>query len=150
MSVVVMGNLIVQPSWGQPAMMVIAVLAGFGFGCIQVLPWAIVPDVIEWDEYTSGQRHEGLFYSLALLIRKAGVSIIVPASLVMLQLTGYQANAAIQNPRALTGIVLMVSVTPAVLFLIGALLMRSMPITRESFNKIRSELEARRQQPVQR
>jgi GPH family glycoside/pentoside/hexuronide:cation symporter len=144
MSTVVLGNLFIQPAWGQSAMMVIAVLAGFGFGCIQVIPWAIIPDVIEWDEYASGQRHEGLFYSIALLVRKAGVSIIVPVSLLMLQFTGYQANAEVQNPQTLTGIVLMVSVVPAILFLIGALLLRKMPITRDSFNKIREEIVHRR------
>ena len=109
-------------------------------------PGGFIPDIIEWDEYASGQWHENLFYNLALLVRKAGVSIIVPASLLMLQFTGYQANAVVQNPRALTDIVLLVSVTPALLFLIGAFLVRKMPITRESFNKIREELERRRTQ----
>jgi GPH family glycoside/pentoside/hexuronide:cation symporter len=145
MSGVVMLNLVVQPAWGLPAMLVIAVLAGFGFGCIQVLPWAIVPDVVEWDEYNSGQRHEGLFYSLVLLVRKAGVSLVVPFGLLVLQFTGYTANAPVQSAQVITGIVLLVSIFPAIFYILGAILVRKLPINRITFNKMREELVLRRE-----
>lgn len=144
MAGVVMLLPLVQPAWGLPVMLVVAVLAGFGFGCIQVLPWAIIPDVVEYDEYSSGQRHEGMFYSLVLLFRKAAVSLVVPAGLLVLQWTGYIPNAIVQPRSAITGIVLVVSVVPAVFFLLGALLTRLLPITREAFERVKEELRVRR------
>lgn len=144
MTAVVTLILFIQPAWGLPGMLVIAILAGFGFGCIQVLPWAIIPDVVEWDEYHSGQRHEGLFYSLVLLFRKAAVSLVVPAGLLILQWTGYVANAPSQPGAVITGITLMLSVVPAVFFLFGSLLARLLPITREAFNQMRDALNQRR------
>ena len=32
-----------------------------------ILPWSIIPDAVEWDELNTGERHEGMFYSLVTL-----------------------------------------------------------------------------------
>ncbi|MBN1582264.1 MAG: MFS transporter, partial [Anaerolineae bacterium] len=42
----------------------LCVLAGVGVAAAHVLPWSIIPDAIEWDELQTGERHEGMFYSL--------------------------------------------------------------------------------------
>ncbi len=42
----------------------LCVLAGIGVGAAHVLPWSIIPDAVEWDEWQTGERHEGIFYSL--------------------------------------------------------------------------------------
>ncbi len=39
----------------------LAVLAGLSVSTAHVLPDAIFPDVIEWDELRTGQRHEGIY-----------------------------------------------------------------------------------------
>jgi GPH family glycoside/pentoside/hexuronide:cation symporter len=138
--------LVIQPAWGLPGMLVLGVLAGVGFGCVQVLPWAIVPDVVEYDELQSGQRHEGMFYSLVTLFRKVASSFAIPLTLIVLGWTGYTANAAVQPPGAQAGIVWMMGPIPALLFLVGAIFALRLPITRQSFARVRAELERRRAQ----
>jgi Na+/melibiose symporter-like transporter len=82
----------------------VCVLMGFGLSAAQVLPWAIIPDAIEWDEYQTGERHEGTFYSLITLMGKMANSMAVPLSLLLLEFTGYVSNAAEQPASALLGI----------------------------------------------
>jgi len=144
MAGVMMLNAVIQPQWGLPAMLTIAVLAGVGFSCVQVLPWAIIPDVVEWDEYHSGQRHEGIFYSLVTLFRKVANSLAIPGALLMLEWTGYIPNSNLQPRAAIVGIVVILSIIPASLFLMGALFARMMPITRQSFDEVLDALHLRR------
>jgi GPH family glycoside/pentoside/hexuronide:cation symporter len=147
MAVVMVLTVLIQPEWGLPAVLAAASLVGIGFGCIQVLPWAIIPDAVEYDELASGKRHEGIYYSLVTLFRKVSVSLTIPLTLVILGWTGYQANVAVQPPSAILGMILLVGVLPGVLFLVGALFARSLPITRQDFARVRAELEKRRAGP---
>ncbi len=90
------GIIFIDPAWGLAPFLAMAVLAGIGISAVQVLPWAMIPDAVEWDELSTGERHEGMFYSLVTLFRKIAVSVVVPLALLVLQATGYIANAAVQ------------------------------------------------------
>ena len=70
-----------------------AVLAGVGVAAVHVLPWAMIPDSIEWGEWQTGERHEGGFYSLVTLLRKVATSIAIPLTLWLLHFTGYDGLA---------------------------------------------------------
>lgn len=145
LAAIMLMTVLIQPAWGLPAVMVASMLVGVGFGCVQVLPWAIIPDAVEYDELSSGKRHEGIYYSLVTLFRKVSVSLAVPLTLVVLGWTGYVANAEVQPSSAILGIILLVGVLPAALFLIGALFARKLPITRQDFARVRAELALRRE-----
>jgi GPH family glycoside/pentoside/hexuronide:cation symporter len=138
-------TVMIQPAWGLPAVMLASMLVGIGFGCVQVLPWAIIPDAVEYDELSSGKRHEGVYYSLVTLFRKVSVSLAIPFTLVVLGWSGYVANAETQPPSAMLGIILLVGVVPAAFFLTGALFARRLPITRQDFARVRLELAERRE-----
>jgi GPH family glycoside/pentoside/hexuronide:cation symporter len=120
-------------------------LAGIGVSAAHVLPWSMIPDAIEWDEWQTGERHEGMFYSLVTLAQKIASSTAIPLVLLVLQATGYQPAAAQQPASALTGIRLAVGPIPAVLLAAGILFALLYPLSRESHRKIVLELEARRQ-----
>ncbi len=143
LAVVMCLTVLIRPAWGLPMVILAAALVGVGFGCVQVMPWAIIPDAVEYDELQSGRRHEGMFYSLVTLFRKVSVSLAVPLTLVVLGWTGYVANAEVQPASAVLGMVVLVGVVPAVLFLVGALFARRLPITRQDFARVRQELERR-------
>ena len=61
-----------NPGSGMPLILGLCVLAGIGVSAAHVLPWSIIPDAIEWDEWQTGERHEGMFYSLVTLARWPG------------------------------------------------------------------------------
>jgi GPH family glycoside/pentoside/hexuronide:cation symporter len=45
-------------------------LAGLGMATAYLVPPSMLPEVIDWDELKTGQRREGLFYSLMMCLQK--------------------------------------------------------------------------------
>lgn len=143
---VMCGLILVQPETPLWILMIMCVLAGIGLSAGQVLPWSIIPDAIEWDEYQTGERHEGLFYSLITLLGKIANSVAVPLSLLLMEFTGYVSNAKVQRSSAITGIKIMIGPVPALLLITGILFAIFYPLSREKYTHIVSELEKRRKE----
>jgi GPH family glycoside/pentoside/hexuronide:cation symporter len=132
------------PTTGLPLILFLCVLAGLGVAAAHVLPWAIIPDTIEWGEWQTGKRHEGMLYSLVTLIRKATGSLAVPAVGLILEFTGYVPNADVQPTNALWGIRIAFGPIPAVLLCAGILVALRFPMTREAYRRVVQELAERR------
>ncbi len=124
--------------------LILCAMAGIGVSAAHVLPWAILPDAIEWYEYQTGERHEGMFYSVTTLARKVTSAVSVTFIGPILELTGYQPNVAQQSDQALQGIKLIVGPIPAVLLVIGIFVAYKYPLDRKEFMKIVEELKIRR------
>ena len=120
-------------------------LAGLGVGAAHVLPWAMIPDAIEVDEFKTGKRHEGMFYSLITLMSKTTTSIAVPLALAVLDFSGYIPNAPVQPKSTLTGIRLVVGPIPAVLLLCGIIFAIFYPLSRQEHHNVVSKLVIQRQ-----
>jgi len=118
-------------------------LAGVGISAGQTLPWAILPDTVEYGEYLTGKRNEGMMYSLMTLARKIASSITLPTVLLLLDWSGYVPNAVDQSPKTILTIAFMFAGIPALLFLIGFLTAISYPLHRQEFNRIQAELKNR-------
>jgi GPH family glycoside/pentoside/hexuronide:cation symporter len=133
-----------SPSTGLGLILFLCVLAGIGVGAAHVLPWSIIPDAIEWGELKTGERHEGMFYSLITLSQKVASSFAIPLSLLVLSATGYIPNSAEQPASAIMGIRIVTGPIPAALLCIGILFAALYPLGRESYTQITRELESRR------
>ncbi len=127
-----------------PVILGLCALAGIGVSAAHVLPWSIIPDAIEWDEWQTGERHEGMFYSLVMLSMKVASSLAIPLVLLVLQVTGYQPNSTQQPASAILGIRMAIGPIPAVLLVIGIVFALLYPLSREKHRQIVAELEARR------
>ena len=143
-TVVQIGLILLNPQTSLSLILTLCTLAGIGVSAAIVLPWSIIPDAIEWDEWQTGDRHEGMFYSLVTLTQKVASSIAIPLVLLMLQVTGYDAMAATQPPSALLGIRLAIGPIPALLLSGGIVFAILYPLGRQSHQRIVHELEARR------
>jgi GPH family glycoside/pentoside/hexuronide:cation symporter len=134
----------VGPSVAFGVVVFLCVLAGIGVGAAHVLPWSILPDAIEWDEYQTGERHEGVFYSLITLMHKIASSVAIPLTAVMLDVTNYIPNSSQQPESALLGIRILMGPVPAVLLTIAIIFAVKYPLNREQFAQIVNELKERR------
>jgi GPH family glycoside/pentoside/hexuronide:cation symporter len=130
------------PLW---LLILLCVLAGVGVGAAHVLPWSILPDAIEYNEYTTGVRQEGTFYSVVTLAQKVASSVAVPVVLLLLQLAGYRPNLAEQTPSASLAIRLAMGVLPGLLLGLGTLCAARYPLRREEYLRISAFLEQKRQ-----
>ncbi|MBN1265797.1 MAG: MFS transporter [Anaerolineales bacterium] len=147
-AVVQMVLITLSPATSLPVLLTLCILAGIGVGAAHVLPWAIIPDAVEWDEYQTGQRHEGIFYSLIMLMQKIASSIAIPLVLLLLEFTGYIPNADQQGPQAITGIKIVVGPVPAILLSAAIVFAFLYPLGREKHAEIVQELDRRRKAAV--
>jgi GPH family glycoside/pentoside/hexuronide:cation symporter len=115
---------------------VLAALSGSGIATAYVIPWAMVPDIIECDQLETGRRREGSYYAFASFFQKLGTGAAIWAMGQLLALTGYitpdlagplptQPQRAVQAIRAFAGPV------PAVLLVLAIVFAWRYPITRE-------------------
>ena len=103
----------------------------------------MIPDAIEWDQLQTGQRHEGMFYSLVTLFRKIAASITLPTILLMLKWSGFVSNAPEQTPLAINTIRGLTGLGPVIFLLLGILFALFYPLSRERHAEIRQELAER-------
>ena len=146
LSAVMITLIVVSPDWGLGLVFALAALAGVGVGAVHVLPWSMIPDAVEWDELASGERHEGIFYSLVTLFRKIASSISLPLVLLVLDWSGYVSNAAEQSPTAVRAIRIMIGPVPSVFLCAGIIFAIFYPLGRERHAQVRAELARRQSQ----
>ena len=131
--------------------LVLAVLAGLSVSTAHVLPDAIFPDVIEWDELRTGQRHEGIYYGVKNFVRKLTGALATFLALQVLGWFGYQSPPVgvtqfAQSPATLTAIRIMTGPAGALLLLSAIGVAWFYPLTRERHARIRMALARRRRQ----
>jgi len=129
------------PQGPTPWVYAIAVVAGMGFSANWVFPWAMVPDVAEYDRLQTGEFRGGTYYGVWGLAVKVSEALGIAASGWVLQLYGYVPNVA-QDARTLLGIRLFFGPIPALLFALAVPLLVWYPITRASHAAMRRELAA--------
>lgn len=143
------GLFLLQP--GQTGLMYgLAVLAGLGVSTAYLIPWSMMPDVIELDELNTGQRREGIFYGFMVLLQKVGLAIGLFLVGQVLQAAGFQETipgqpAPIQPESALLAIRIMIGPAPTLILVIGLVLAYFYPITREVHAEILLKLQERKQ-----
>ena len=133
-----------NPSVPLSVLLTLSAFAGIGVAAAHVLPWSILPDAIEFGEWQTGERHEGMFYSLVTLAQKVAVSLAVPGALLVMDATGYVANSEALNAAAVNGIRIVAGPIPAVLLFGGIIFALVYPLGREKFNEISQGLEESR------
>ena len=125
-------------------------LAGVGVAIAYLVPWAMLPDVIELDELKTGQRREGVYYGYFALLQKFGIAVGSWLIGQMLSVAGYITPPAgittpITQPDAvLTAIRLLIGPIPAVILIAGIVLALKFPITKEQHEQTMAELAKRR------
>ena len=144
-AVVQLALISLTPNTPLGLLLVLCSMAGIGVAAAHVLPWAILPDAIEWYEYQTGERHEGMFYSVTTLARKITSAVSVTFIGPILELTGYQPNVAQQSPEALRGIKLVIGPLPALLLGLGIFIAYKYPLDREEFLEIVEKLKGRKE-----
>ena len=143
-AVVQMVLILMAPSTSLTLILILCSLAGIGVAAAHVLPWAILPDAIEWYEYKTGERHEGMFYSITTLARKITSAGTVPLIGLVLEFTGYQPNLAIQSAEAVRGIKMVIGPIPAILLCVGIFIAYKYPLDRDDFLVIVDKIKERR------
>jgi Na+/melibiose symporter and related transporters len=139
----------IQP--GQiTTIIILAALAGLSVSTAHIMPEAIFPDVIDWDEFRSHKRREGTYYGAVSFLRKLSSAAAIFLALQILGWFGYQAppkNALLfaQSAETVTAIRFLTGPVVAVLLLTAIFIAWRYPLSRERQHRIQKALIRRQE-----
>ena len=119
------------------------IIAKMAYAPAVPLLWTMIADSADYGEWTTGRRATGLYFSAAVFAQKAGWGIGAAIAGWILAISGFIPNV-VQNETAITGIKLLVSVIPGILYMSCALFMIFYKIDSGTTEKMKTDLEARR------
>ena len=133
--------------------LLLAVLAGISVSSAHVLPDAIFPDVIEWDELRTGRRQEGIYYGIMNFIRKTTGALAIFIALQVLGWFGYQTPpegvTIFQQPDVtLSAIRFLIGPLGALLLFSAITMAWFYPLTRERHARIRRLLARKKERAL--
>ncbi len=129
------------PHGKTPLVYLIAIVAGIGFSANWVFPWAMVPDVVEYDQLQTGEHRGGIYYGVWGFASKLTAALGIILSGWVLQLSGYVPNVE-QSAGALLGIRLFFGPVPAIILALALPLLVWYPITRAAHARVLEQLQA--------
>ncbi len=146
------GLFFIQP--GQITLMyIMAMMAGCGVSVAYLVPWSMIPDVIELDELETGQRREGMFYGFMVLLQKFGLALGLFLVGIALETSGFQEAVRgqplpIQPDSALFAIRMAIAPLPTLCLICGLFLTYFYPITKELHAEIMLKLKERKESGI--
>jgi GPH family glycoside/pentoside/hexuronide:cation symporter len=127
---------------------ILAGLSGVGIATAYVIPWAMVPDIVEYDQLRTGQRREGSYYAFASFFQKLATGLAIWGMGQALAWANYITPAAgeappVQPQQAIQAIRIFAGPVPAILLLLAIACAWYYPISRESHKALLEQLAER-------
>jgi glycoside/pentoside/hexuronide:cation symporter, GPH family len=129
----------------------VAPVAAVGVSVCYLIPWSMLPDVVDEDELQTGRRREGVFYSLFVFMQKLGLSAGIGLSNLILEWSGYRnplhpgVPETVRQPEAVRqALRTFVSLVPSAILLLSLVVVYYYPITRERHRAVQEEIRRRR------
>lgn len=133
---------------------VVAVLLGIGVGTFWTLFYSMSYDLVELDEFKSGERHEAIVTAFPQLIQKFGSAFGILMAGQLLSLYGYDSSKDVAgkeslmvrvfDPHIVGGMENISTVFPAIFITVCVIALIFYPMTRKNFELLMSQLEKKR------
>jgi GPH family glycoside/pentoside/hexuronide:cation symporter len=103
-------------------------LVGLGASTAYLIPWSLLPDAIDVDP----EKPAGLFSAFMVFVQKLCISLVLFSFGSLMSLSGYVASQGTNQPQAaLVAIRLCMGLIPALLVVLGLVVMRHWPTGRQ-------------------
>ena len=136
--------LVLFPTKNPMLYIALITVSGFGTALYGMIVWALVGDVIDYQEYLSGKREEGIVYATYSLSRKLVQAIVGSIGGFALAAIGYQSGAATQAPEVAESIRTIITVVPLIGFIFGTVCLKFVyNLSNKTLNEVNEELERR-------
>jgi GPH family glycoside/pentoside/hexuronide:cation symporter len=113
---------------------------GFGISIIYVTSPTILAEIIDFDETRTRMRRETTYSGINALIAKPAVSIANMLFLLIITLYGFDAATQTQTQIAKLGIMVAITIIPAIFLLLAAFFMKFYPLDGPDWNKKKREI----------
>ena len=119
------------------------IIAKMAYAPAVPLLWTMIADSADYGEWKSGRRSTGLYFSAAVFAQKAGWGIGAAIAGWILTISQFIPNVE-QTETAITGIKLLVSVIPGILYMSCAIFMIFYKIDTKTTDLMKKDLDAKR------
>jgi glucuronide carrier protein len=117
---------------------------GIALAVVNTLMFAMEADTVEYGEWKTGFRTEGMTYALFSFTRKLGQAVGGAAAAYTIALGGYIAGSRTQSEGAIDAIRWAAGYIPAFFIIIAIAIMAIYPLTEQKFQEIVRDVAARR------
>lgn len=133
-----------------PVFMIALFVIGMGYTFVSLTCWAVVMDVIDYQEYATGIRNESAVYAVYTFSRKLGQTIADTLGLYLLQWAKYDKDVAgigfIEQNDTSKKIMFICTIIPAVVYTGVWLLMRfGYPLTKKELEPVYAFIREKRE-----
>ena len=134
-----------------PVFMITLFVIGMGYTFVSLTCWAVVMDVIDYQEYATGIRNESAVYDVYTFSRKLGQTIADTLGLYLLQWAKYDKDVAgigfIEQNDTSKKIMFICTIIPAVVYTGVWILMRfGYPLTKEKLEPVYTFIREKREE----
>ena len=128
-----------------PVFMVFLFLGTVGVGLFNLIVWAFITDIIDYQEVTTGKREDGTVYAVYSFARKVGQALAGGLGGFVLTAIGYVSEATVQTEAVSERIYTVATLIPGVCYLIVFLIMQfGYTLTRKEVEKNTAILQEKR------
>lgn len=120
------------------------VISLVGVLAVNIVVWALEADTVEYGEWKTGVRTEGITYALFSFTRKTGQAVGGALAAYALALGGYK-SGAVQTADAVLGIQVAAGAMPAIMTILAVLVMSKYKLTDAMHARILEEIQSRRE-----
>jgi GPH family glycoside/pentoside/hexuronide:cation symporter len=124
------------------AIFILAFFAGLSAGCGGTIAPSIQSDIIDYDEYLTGERKEGSYFAAFNFAYKSATGVMIFITGYVLQFSGFVPNE-VQTMTVQVSMVTLYGLFPLVCYAIGALLFSQFTLDETEHARIRKELRDR-------
>ena len=122
---------------------ILVFFSGVGFGAALAIPSAIQADVIDYDEFLTGERREGQYIGLWSIAKKLAAAFGVGMGLFILGIAGYTPNVD-QTPTVILVLRILYALVPSVCNLVALVTAMAYPINETIHTDIKAAIVKRR------
>lgn len=112
-----------------------------GLNALYQVIYAMIPDCVEVDELVSGERREGIFYSMATVSQKIAAAIAINVLGQAVDRIGYNPILALQSTETLTGFRWIFIAGTSVCLMLSIVCMITNPLSKKRYNEVLKALE---------
>ena len=124
----------------------ISAVAYLGQGFFNLIVWAFITDVIDYQEVKTKSRKDGTVYAVYSFARKVGQALAGGLGGFALTAVGYNSSLAVQTPEVTLGIYKIATLVPGLAFLaVAAVIAFWYPLSKKMVKENNEELKRRRE-----
>lgn len=120
-----------------------AVISGAALSCSNTLGYTLKSEIIDCDEYATGERKEGIYFAGWSFVRKLAAGLMLGVVGPALSWSGFDGQAVEQSEGVKSTMLILMGGFPLVCYGLGAIAFSRFSLSEAEHARIRAELDAR-------